>query len=763
MLLTVDSFWGVFWVDVSSKSTAVAGYLRISNVLGSPVQNIDDACHLLSNIKHTWLLVLDNADDPDTDYERYFPSGNRGAILLTSRVPECIVYNTVGYEQLASLSSTECLTLLLRAAKIPAEAWAEYEPAAKCVVHLLGSHTLALIQAGAYIAQGLCSIEEYPTEYSRQCERLLKFSPKQAQSRYCSVYATFEASALVLESSSQEVDRDALELLQLLAVLHYDNVPLELFEDSWKGARHARETAEGNENIDKLSKSHVSQLPQFIPVDLDCWDSFRLRRAQAQLQSLALLTKGKDGCSATVSMHPLSHTWTNIRQNQVQKRQAWRVTGCILALSYYGNSAWRSYQIYLNVHLRLFLNDDGWENISSGSVEVNQMLFQCGLLLDRLRMDSMLQKLLGEIFGGLGMNPIEPLEALQPLYKLLSSNLLNMGKVKEAINVLQKIDHLEELKLTKDHPSRLASQHELGIVYRANGQIKEAVQLLEHVVKIGEKTLTEDHPDQLASQHALSIAYQDNGQVKEAVQLLEHVVKIGETTLTEDHPDQLASQHALSIAYQDNGQVREAVQLLEHVVKVRETTLAEDHPDRLASQHALSDAYKANGQVREAIQLLEHVVKVREITLAEDHPDRLASQHTLSIAYQANGQIKEAIQLLEYVVKIGETILTEDHPDRLTSQHELGIAYRANGKIKEAVQLLEYVVKVRGTILAEDHPDRLASQHVLSIAYQDNGQVREAVQLLEHVVKVRETTLAEDHPDRLISQYALSIAYRANR
>jgi Flp pilus assembly protein TadD len=592
LLLTVDSFWGVFWVDVSSKSTADAGFLRISDVLGSPVQNIDDARHLLSNVKHNWLLVLDNADDPDTDYERYFPSGTRGAILMTSRVPECSCYNTVGFEQLESLSSAECLTLLLRAAEIQAEAWAEHEPAAKYVVSLLGSHTLALIQAGAYIARGFCSLGEYPTEYSRQCERLLKFSPKQAQSRYCNIYATFEVSAQVLESSSQEADRDALELLQLLVILHYNNVPLVLFEDSWKGAKYARQTAEGNENIDQLSKSHVSQLPQFIPVDLHRWEPFRLRKAQAQLQSLALLRKGKEGDSATVLMHSLTHTWTNIRQNQVRKRQSWRVTGCILALSYYGYSAWRPYRTHLDVHLQSFFNADSREIISSGSMEVNQMLFQCGWLLDQLRMDSTLQELLRELFGGLGMNPVEPLEALLPLYKLLSRNLYNMGKAKEAVKVLERMGHLEELKLAEDHPDQLASQHELAIAYDANGQVKEAVQLLEHVVKVEETTLAEDHPDRLASQHALAIAYDANGQVTEAVQLLEHVVKVKKTTLAEDHPDRLASQHALAIAYDANGQVKEAVQLLEHVVKVKNTTLAEDHPSRLASQHALGIAYQ---------------------------------------------------------------------------------------------------------------------------------------------------------------------------
>jgi Tetratricopeptide repeat len=65
----------------------------------------------------------------------------------------------------------------------------------------------------------------------------------------------------------------------------------------------------------------------------------------------------------------------------------------------------------------------------------------------------------------------------------------------------------------------------------------EAVKLLKHVVKIKEKSLAEDHPSRLASQHELAGAYRANGQVGEAVKLLEYVVKIREKGLAEDHPD----------------------------------------------------------------------------------------------------------------------------------------------------------------------------------------------------------------------------------
>ena len=132
------------------------------------------------------------------------------------------------------------------------------------------------------------------------------------------------------------------------------------------------------------------------------------------------------------------------------------------------------------------------------------------------------------------------------------------GRIKEAVASLEEACHWRNHHFAKDHPSRLASQHELAMTYQANGQVKEAVALLEQVVAIRARVLAEDHPSRLASQHALAGAYQANGQVKEAVALLEQVVAIRERVLAEDHPSRLASQHALAMAYEANGQVKES-------------------------------------------------------------------------------------------------------------------------------------------------------------------------------------------------------------
>jgi hypothetical protein len=81
------------------------------------------------------------------------------------------------------------------------------------------------------------------------------------------------------------------------------------------------------------------------------------------------------------------------------------------------------------------------------------------------------------------------------------------GRILDAVRWLAESRDLSNT-LAEDHPSRLASQHDLAHAYQANGQVKDAVQLLEQVVVIRNRVLAEDHPDRLASQQVLVWAYE---------------------------------------------------------------------------------------------------------------------------------------------------------------------------------------------------------------------------------------------------------------
>jgi len=596
---------------------------------------------------------------------------------MTSRNPRYSIYSTVGFEELASLGEEDCIDLLLEAAGIDKAAQQESRAAARSITRMLSYHTLALVHAGAYIADDYCSVVDYPAEYQRVRERLLKFSPTQEGSRYSSVYATFEVSAQALESSASEAACDALRLLEVFSTLHCEGIPVDLFQDAWDGARCAAKNVEQDMAVDVLTRWHVSYLPQLFEADKKTRDSFRLLAAIGRLESLALVKKTKVKGSHILSMHPLTHYWVVERQKNAMMMQRLVTSTCIMALSRYKHIWWRPCRAYLGLHLQSLLRmaRQTFREVALPR-EVLQTIFQIGWLLDDLRHDQDLASLLSWLFQVYNANPEEPSEELLPLYSLASLNRYQLGDIKTTTVVQERVLRMQETKLHGVHPARMISQDILAALYLANGQTNNAVQFLKQIVSNREMKLAKEHSERLTSQHVLAIAYEANGQVKEAITLLEHVVEVRKRTLAEEHPDGLASQHVLAIAYKANGQVKEAITLLEHVVEVRKRTLAEEHPDRLTSQHELATAYEANGQVKEAITLLEHVVEVEGRTLAEEHPDRLTSQHALATAYTANGQVKKAITLLEHVVEVRKRTLAEEHPDRLASEGWLAFILR---------------------------------------------------------------------------------------
>jgi tetratricopeptide (TPR) repeat protein len=636
------SFWGVFWVDVSSTSTVQTDFIAVAKAIGSSAESIDEARQILANRSETWLLILDNADDAGVDYQIYFPSGTRGSIILTSRIPECSQYNTVGSKALTGLSDQDSIELLLKATQIHPPSWPTHEPAAKQVIEILGSHTLALIQAGAYVAMGYCQLEQYPGEYDRRRARLLKFAPKQAQSRYGDVYATFEVSAHILESSKGTVASDALDLLGILSMLHHRDVPVQLFEDAWERSQHISDYEnEGLNHLEILTKHHVSTLPDFVNEQGARWDGFRLKDAIRLLASLALISVD----CGFLSMHLLTHAWSADRQSLDQQVKTWNSTGWVLAFSGFWYDTWRVYEKQFRLHIRHHL-DRGMEGLynskQNDATAMIPVLFHCIWSLSAMGDDSKVGEVLDWFFEELNLDSDVPSIPWLPLYILRGESLFHLRKVVQTIKLLEPVMEVITATLAETHRDRLRSQRLLAAAYSKNGQNKQAIELLKQVVDITAATLAENNPDRLASQYELAVAYRKNGQNEQAIELLKQVVGITAATSAENHPNRLVSQYELAVAYRKNGQNEQVIELLKQVVGIRAATSAENHPNRLASQHALAVAYRENGQSKEAVELMEQVVRL------QDNPSRLlVLQRELARAYQANGQIEKAKDLLQ--------------------------------------------------------------------------------------------------------------------
>ena len=591
----------------------------------------------LSNAQHSWLLIIDNADDATIDYAEFFPPGINGNILLTTRNQQCIdAHATVGSETLDYLGLEDAERLLFKAAGIAATLWKDRHEAAKRIVQTLGSHTLAIIQAGAYIKQRFCSLEDYPTRFRQQQDQLLKFHPTQAQSTYKSVYATFEVSVTHMKSSGDQAATNALRLLGILAFLHFEEISESIFLRAWDEiVMIDKKSDEGSQDESHyLSEVDLSRLPWVkreangIVMDHCAW-----RESMIMLESYSLVRTHNSTEDSCFSMHPLAHAWSKLRLDLESRRNGWKAAGSIIAFS----MGRRTYQMFfekLRSHVRAYLDHPVIIYMEGmPDAELYQTFICICWLLEELDDHSRF------------------------------ANLVQiLDKAKDRIGATERVS--SEI------------QHLEAFCHVHNEQYGRAVLLLEHVVERRETWMKSENSELLDLHRDLAQAYHGNGQKKKAGELLEHVIKIRQRSLEPDDESLLKSQHELAKVYQRTGQVERAVKLFEHNVGIRKRSLEPQHPSLLSSQHELAIAYQEIGQGERAIELLENVVKIQATTLEPEHADRLTSEYTLAVALFNNREYRKAAELLEKVVEIRERVLEPQDRLAVRSRNLLAYIYR---------------------------------------------------------------------------------------
>jgi hypothetical protein len=252
-----ESFWGVFWVDASTEERVKQTYSQISK-LADLEPNENAVMHWLSNLEEHWLLIIDNADDPGLRIEKYFPRGNRGHILITTRNPAVKVHGNVGpgFFEFHGLDFKEANDLLLKAAKIPAPWDHTSQQSASVITKSLGFLVLAIVHAGAVIRDGLCTLKDYLGFFERSWDRLRRAKQYAGEeledsNHHMYVYTTWEVCFGRIEEKAKkghEAAQDAIQLLMTFSFMHWENIPHEIFRRAFENARiedeHAKKEAQ---------------------------------------------------------------------------------------------------------------------------------------------------------------------------------------------------------------------------------------------------------------------------------------------------------------------------------------------------------------------------------------------------------------------------------------------------------------------------------------------------------------------------------------
>ena len=539
---------------------------QMASVLGLE-QNVESLRRELTNTAHTWLLVFDNADDPDVSLTRYFPSGGRGDVIITSRNPGCQQYSTVGHEEIGRMTRDEAHILFSKTAYGQVQISEEIANATGQVVDALGCLALAVAHAGAYIRKTGYHPVEYLQIYSRRYKELLSFLPVHSGTDYKhTVYTTWQVSIDAITSTPGEASAGALKIVRLVCFLHYDQIPLEVF---------FRASNAGQSQEDAAWLPWPSTLND--PFDV----RYAVQEAVALLASFSLLRRDTN---ASLSFHPLVHEWCRKRIGEDDEHMC-----CLHAISLLGRS----------VDWKFTMEDYGFRRKLVSHVQ------SC---LHQWR----------DVHGGVKNGHSADWSALA---LILSEN----GFAAEAIQLEEPLLQLRKGKLGPDHPNTIASMHNLAIRYSEAGRREEALKLSEEVVGLGKGKLGPDHPNTITSMHTLAIRYSEAGRREEALKLSEEVVGLRKGKLRPDHPDTIASMHSLAIFYSEAGRREEALKLSEEVVGLGKGKLGPDHPNTITSMHTLVIRYSEAGRREEALKLSEEVVGLRKGKLGANHPNTLES------------------------------------------------------------------------------------------------------------------------------------------
>lgn len=329
-LTSIHSFWGIFWIDASSSTATERAFTSVAEACGLQDKEIDTVRSYLANVHKPWLLILDNCDDSSEDYSFLFLSAQR-SVLITTR--DAQTQNPYGEsDSVDELIFGDAIILLLRSTGVPEKDYQTQEHLATRVVDLLSCHALAIIQAGAYISNRLCSLEEYPAVFRSNQKELLEYSRVQMRSRYRNVYTTFEVSAKALELSESKSDTVAINLLSILSFFDGQRVQEEVFVNAWEHwQKICHDPYLEDDEMGHLSTWHCEQVSatgifgQPPTTKITFFREARLRLVQLGILSL---TTGSSTC-----MHPLVHLWARTRLDRKDRATTWIAAACILGFS----------------------------------------------------------------------------------------------------------------------------------------------------------------------------------------------------------------------------------------------------------------------------------------------------------------------------------------------------------------------------------------------------------------------------------------------
>lgn len=711
----MSSFWGVFWIDASSDETVKNSYARIAKV-GGVASNENAAKNWLSTLQQPWLLLVDNADDPELDVIRYLPKGEGGVVLITSRNFANRRHGTEGcrFFHFDKLGIEESSDLILAVADLPRPWDTSIRKCADRIAEYLGYLPLALVHAGKAILDRLCSLSDYCEYYERTWNKIRRTkSRSRSRSRSLgkehmsnmTVYSSYEMIYVGLENKIDEQSRDALELLKVFSFFHWENIEFDLIKAAAMNPRREREDISinaraGNEKIiyqrpktwrktfqewviaifEPLTRPSLILPAVLSDEDEDPFDEDRLRSALSLLVRLGMLTLHDENNSYW--MHPLVHTWVRLRpETRTAEQAVWCHAAATVLVQSIFFQAPKAYEGQDERFKREILPHV--ENVRRFQEEINKN-FE----------DS--QKNLHRLWPLMWLTPRSGFGRTQAIqYAKFSLVYLQCGEWIKAEELQLQVKDYVYSTLGPDSEAGIAIALLLSTNYVLQTLNNKARKLQYQVLQSAKNYFGPDHPRTLQVMDTLGFTCQMGSRLREAQELHEEVIKkLSKLNgYGQDHEATLTATSNLSKVKLRHFDHQEAFKLQLQAFEGMQKVLGPMHSKTLDAKDDLVAIYGFIGEeyLPLALQLGEENMRIRIKTLGREHPFTLKSKLNVAKIQTAMNQFDEAEQHFLEGLPVAQRNLGVNHLGTLTAETWFGHLRWRQGRYSEAQAIWEGV------------------------------------------------------------------------
>jgi tetratricopeptide (TPR) repeat protein len=676
----------VWWVRAEEPATLVGDLADLAVALRLPGAGQADQQLAVLAVRRwlddhdRWLLVLDNAQAPDTPTGLQAPLARlidlvpqvlHGQVLVTSR--------DTSWGEHAALAELEVFTPEEAVAFLLARSGSSDQATAAEIAELLGWLPLALEQAGAYVretriplATYLDRLREFPTL------TMAKGRPRDRDPAD-TVATTWQVSLEGVRSVP-----GAVSLLEVCAFLGPEEIPRKLF----------------TQELDPLADDLAGLVD----------DPFTLDEAIAALRRFALAKASEQ----TLSVHRLVQQVIRDRLDPGQRRHRAAAAQRLVSEAFPTERDPEAWPVQADLLPHVLAVTGHAQALSVDLGTTGWLLTKAGGYLweraDHQPARTLFQRALAINEDRLGPQHPSTATSLQHLAYILHAQ----GELHTARTHHQRALAIREAQFGPDHPDTAQSLADLAGTLFGLGDLEGARVLHERALAIRKICHGADHLRTASSLSNLAEVVRAQGDLDRARLLNERALTIRETHLAPDHPHIAHSIRKLAGVLRDQGNLDTAHILSERALGNFEARLGADHPTTAQSLNNLALVLYDQGDLDQARTLLQRALAIREARLGPDHPSTATSLNNLALVLRGQGDLNAARPLLERALAIREARLGPDHPTTAQGLNNLALVLADQGDLDAARRLHERALASFEARLGADHPDTARSRKDLS-------------------------------------------------